>query len=233
MRRIGIRIDGSIWAEVRSHMCVDRNGKVVCAVPVRHVRRCMFVWFRPADHDSTLPQWCTDAAGRCHGVSIPPPLIRPELIHDLRLTARALLAPQIADLVACAREPILSAVYDLESPRLTFGRVALLGDAAFVSRPHVGTGVTKAALDAQALVDALVAVGGDVGKALAAYECERIQFGMRLVARGRYLGSHLDSRASPRRGDDRPRARPPIETLLSEYGAGSVAEWPSVRVEQS
>jgi hypothetical protein len=30
----------------------------------------------------------------------------------------------------------------------------------FVARPHVGMGVTKAALDAQGLVDALVASGG-------------------------------------------------------------------------
>jgi 2-polyprenyl-6-methoxyphenol hydroxylase-like FAD-dependent oxidoreductase len=180
-----------------------------------------------------LRQWCTDASGRCHGVSIPPPLIRPELIDDLRLTAHALLAPQIADLVACAREPILSAVFDLESPRLTFGRVVLLGDAAFVARPHVGTGVTKAALDAQALADALVAAGGDLRTALAAYECGRKRFGKRLVARGRYLGSHLESRASPRPGEDGPNDRPPIETLLREYGAGSVIDWPSIRAERS
>src|SRR5438309_818501 len=37
MRRIGIPIDESIWAEVRSHTCLDQNGKVVCAVPVREV----------------------------------------------------------------------------------------------------------------------------------------------------------------------------------------------------
>jgi 2-polyprenyl-6-methoxyphenol hydroxylase-like FAD-dependent oxidoreductase len=37
MRRIGIRIDESIWVEIRSHMCLDRSGKVVCEVPVREV----------------------------------------------------------------------------------------------------------------------------------------------------------------------------------------------------
>jgi 2-polyprenyl-6-methoxyphenol hydroxylase and related FAD-dependent oxidoreductases len=37
---------------------------------------------------------------------------------------------------------------------MVFGRVALLGDAAFVARPHVGAGVTKAALDAASLADA-------------------------------------------------------------------------------
>jgi 2-polyprenyl-6-methoxyphenol hydroxylase-like FAD-dependent oxidoreductase len=35
-------------------------------------------------------------------------------------------------------------------------RAAILGDAAFVARPHVGMGVTKAALDAESLADALL-----------------------------------------------------------------------------
>ncbi len=34
---------------------------------------------------------------------------------------------------------------------MAFGRVALVGDAAFVIRPHVGGGVVKAAEDAAAL----------------------------------------------------------------------------------
>jgi flavin-dependent dehydrogenase len=55
----------------------------------------------------------------------------------------------------------LQAVFDLESHQLVFGRVVILGDAAFVARPHVAAGVTKAALDAQCLADALVAAGND------------------------------------------------------------------------
>src|SRR4029077_6908863 len=41
--------------------------------------RCHFVWFRPAA-EAELAALCTDASGRSHGLSIPPPLIRPELI---------------------------------------------------------------------------------------------------------------------------------------------------------
>ena len=54
-------------------------------------------------------------------------------------------------------EPILQPIYDLESPRMAFGRVAILGDAAFVARPHVAAGVSKAADDAAALAAALQA----------------------------------------------------------------------------
>ena len=46
-------------------------------------RCCHFVWFRRAD-EPTLRVLCTDAGGRSHGLSIPPPLIRPELINGVK-----------------------------------------------------------------------------------------------------------------------------------------------------
>lgn len=340
MRRIGIRIDRSMWTEVRSHVCLARSGESICKIPVQEVttawdrvygalretfstgpyhggmsltrckpkeggvvaefengarveadlligadgirstvrrqyvpeiapryvgyvawrgiveensippqwhastlqgmvfcmpdgelafsipiadrdatggRRCMFVWFRPADYDSTLREWCTDASGVCHGDSIPPPLIRKEVVAELKLTARTLLAPQLAQLVASVQQPILSAIYDLETPRMTFGRVVLVGDAAFVARPHVGTSVTKAAQDACALADELAK--GAIDDALAAYERRRMQAGKELVARGRLLGEHLEPAG---RG-----IRPPIDTFLRDFGPGNIGEWPS------
>jgi 2-polyprenyl-6-methoxyphenol hydroxylase-like FAD-dependent oxidoreductase len=236
----GVVEDGQIethWRGMALHhmvFCLS-DGELAFSVPMaapddtRCVRRCMFVWFRPADA-SALRDLCTDAAGRCHGDSIPPPLIRPELVTDLKATAHTLLAPQIAELVGNARDPILSTIFDLETPRMAFGRVALVGDAAFVARPHVGTGVTKAALDAQALADALSAAGRDLGSALADYESTRKPIGRQMVARGRYLGSHLEPRHLRTDGIG-PSRRPPLETYLREYGAGSVADWPSNRPE--
>jgi 2-polyprenyl-6-methoxyphenol hydroxylase-like FAD-dependent oxidoreductase len=35
MRRVGIPIEASIWAEVHSHICLDRTGEMLCQVPVR------------------------------------------------------------------------------------------------------------------------------------------------------------------------------------------------------
>jgi len=178
-------------------------------------RRCQFVWCRPVDYETALPRMFTDASGRCYGVSIPPPLIRPELIRDLKECAEAQLAPQIAALVARAAQPILSAIFDLESPRMAFGRVALVGDAAFVARPHVGMGVTKAALDAQGLADAIVASGGDVAAALARYDRERRPVDRLVVARGRRLGAYLEARRRPQGG---------LQTILREWGAAGVVD---------
>ncbi len=180
-------------------------------------RRYHFIWFRPAGLDSELRELCTDASGQTHAPSIPPPLIRKEVLAALRSDAALRLPPLIAALVDRAPLPILQPIYDLESPQLVFGRVALLGDAAFVARPHVATGITKAALDAQCLADSLAADGIDAG--LARYEKERRQAGSALVARARRLGCYLEP--GPKSAEAQREAefhrRP--EVLLREYGA--------------
>src|SRR5262249_35706174 len=37
MRHIGIRIDRSMWTEVRSHVCLARTGESICRIPVQEV----------------------------------------------------------------------------------------------------------------------------------------------------------------------------------------------------
>ena len=167
---------------------------------------------------------CTDADGRCHGNSIPPPLIRRALIDELKAQAEALLAPQIAALVARAEQPILQPIVDLESPRIAFARTVLLGDAAFVSRPHVGTGVTKAALDAQCLADALQSAGNDIDTALLRYDRERRRFGQWLVARGRYLGGYLEAQLKPRRERTAAELDRRPEIVMREFGGAGVID---------
>jgi 2-polyprenyl-6-methoxyphenol hydroxylase-like FAD-dependent oxidoreductase len=88
-------------------------------------------------------------------------------------------------------EPILQPIYDLETPRMAFGRVAILGDAAFVARPHVAAGVAKAADDAAALVAALASDA--VAPALQRFEAERLPVGQRIIERARHLGAYLQA----------------------------------------
>jgi 2-polyprenyl-6-methoxyphenol hydroxylase-like FAD-dependent oxidoreductase len=72
-----------------------------------------------------------------------------------------------------------------------FGRVALIGDAAANSRPHMGFGVAKAGEDAKALASALQAQEGDVDKGLAVFDRLRQPQGERVMQHGRKLGTHL------------------------------------------
>jgi 2-polyprenyl-6-methoxyphenol hydroxylase-like FAD-dependent oxidoreductase len=152
-------------------------------------RRYNFVWYRPTEESTELRDLCTDATGKFHEGSIAPPLIRPEVIAGIRQTARDLLAPQFSDVVAATREPFFQPIYDLTSKQIAFDRVALLGDSAFVARPHCGMGVGKAAGDARGLIDALAASGNDVVKALRIYEGKRVPFGTGVVKHDRHLGA--------------------------------------------
>ena len=110
------------------------------------------------------------------------------------MTARALLAPQFAEMIEKTAQPFLQPIYDLSSERVAFGRVALMGDASFVARPHIGMGVTKAAQDAVALADA-IAQHGATPQALQAYEQRRVPECEAAVARARWLGAYMQSQA--------------------------------------
>jgi len=155
-------------------------------------RRYNVVWYRPADEKSKLPWLLTDESGTRHAISIPPPLIRREAIAEMRADAERLLGPQFRQIVKLIEEPILQPIYDLESPHMAFGRVAILGDAAFVARPHVAAGVSKAADDAAALVAALTAEA-DVPAALRRFEAARLSENVRIIERARHLGAYLQA----------------------------------------
>ena len=151
------------------------------------------VWYRPAEEASELARLLTDESGRRHDLSIPPTLISRAVLAEMREAARALLPPQLAEVVERLEMPLLQPIYDFETPRMVAGRVALIGDAAFVVRPHVGAGVTKAADDAAALAGALAA-HSDMESALADFEEQRLAMGRVFIARARRLGSHIKRR---------------------------------------
>jgi 2-polyprenyl-6-methoxyphenol hydroxylase-like FAD-dependent oxidoreductase len=157
-------------------------------------RRLNWLWYHPVPAGA-LPALCTDAQGR-HHLAIPPPLIRSDVIAAFRAEARAVLPPQYVALTEATAAPFFQPIFDLDSPRIVNGRVALIGDAAHVARPHVGAGVSKAALNAAWLADALAAAP-DVDAGLAAYEQRALAFGSAMVARARYLGAYLEDPPRP------------------------------------
>ena len=155
-------------------------------------RRYNWVWYRPVAA-ARLPGLLTDAEGRRYDLSIPPARMAGEPIAAMRAAAAELVAPAFLEVVGLVEQPFIQAIYDLESPRMVFGRVALIGDAAFVARPHPGMGATKAALDALTLARALAAA--DPGAALTEWEGRRLRYGRALVGRARWLGAYLEQPA--------------------------------------
>ena len=153
-----------------------------------------FVWYRPAPAPGALAELLTDADGVEHPHGIPPNKVSWREIARMRSDARRLLAPQFAEIMEKTAQPFLQPIHDLCSDEMVRGRVALLGDAAFVARPHVGMGVTKAMQDAMALGDAL-RTHGATPVALQAYAQQRLPASQRVVERGRRLGAYMQGLA--------------------------------------
>jgi hypothetical protein len=133
-------------------------------------RRYNFGWYRVADA-MKMREMCIDDNGLQHGFSVPSPLLRKDLIAQMRAEADDLLPTQFRDCLRHIDRPFFTPVYDFCSPSLVFGRVALVGDAASTPRPHLGFGVAKAGAETQALAAAHFD-HDDIDRGLAAYNAD-------------------------------------------------------------
>ncbi|MGV8935857.1 MAG: 2-polyprenyl-6-methoxyphenol hydroxylase [Allorhizobium sp.] len=150
-------------------------------------RRYNWVWYRHVPQ-SGLAAAFTDTDSRTHPFSLPRGGLSVERLKALRADAMQLLPPQFALAVEAEPSPSIQGIFDYEAPRMIGRSIALIGDAAFVARPHTAMGVSKAAGDVMALSTAL-ASGADLFSALQRYEAERIVVGRETVAYGRQLGA--------------------------------------------
>ena len=188
-------------------------------------RRFNFVWYRPAEAGGRLGELLTDTDGIRHELSIPPDRIRPQVVAAMCADSARLLAPQFADVVAAARQPFLQAILDFETPRMRLApRTVILGDAAFVARPHVGMGITKAAGDAAALAENLAAGIDDIDAALDRFAARRLAFGRAVVTRARALGAYMQAQMLTQdERDDAARYRTPAAVMAETAVATGLA----------
>jgi 2,6-dihydroxypyridine 3-monooxygenase len=146
-----------------------------------------FVWYRNYE-GAALEDLMTDRDGVRREVSLPPGAARAVHVDELRSFAHDNLAPPIAEVVAHAGAPFAQAIFDIEVPRMAFGRVCLIGDAAFAVRPHIAAGTAKAAADAWALGEALAESDMDVERALPLWEARQLTVGRAALERARRNG---------------------------------------------
>ncbi|MFZ2736782.1 MAG: FAD binding domain-containing protein [Burkholderiaceae bacterium] len=204
-------------------------GELIIGYPVAGVgnsvapgqRRYNYVWYRPTADEADLQALQSDADGHHYPLGIPPNKVAWQQVAKVRQAARELLAPQFAEVLEKTAQPFLQAIYDCSSSQIAFGRVALMGDAAFVARPHVGMGVTKAAQDAMALTD-LIAQHGATAQALHAFEQQRLAPSRAAVDRGRVLGDFMCSNS---RNDSAAMARTMMLETAIDLSATPVDQW--------
>ena len=177
-------------------------------------RRYNFVWYRPAAEHKELVSLLTDDDGHHYPTGIPPLKVSWKHIAHMRKVAQEILAPQYAEILEKTAAPFLQAIYDVRSEQIVFGRIALMGDAAFVGRPHVGMGVTKAG-DEAIVIAKHIATHGATPTALNAYSEERLKLGQQVVARAQYLGRYMQSQGSKGNRDNEKLKRN-ADTVMAE-----------------
>jgi 2,6-dihydroxypyridine 3-monooxygenase len=146
-----------------------------------------FVWYRNYLDGGDLDDLMTDRDGVRRELSLPPGAVSARHDTEARATARARLPPSIAAVIEATEHLFVQVIHDIAVDRMAFGRVCLLGDAAFAVRPHAAAGTAKAADDGWALAEALDAAA-DVPAALAAWEPGRLAVGRQLLDRTRRIG---------------------------------------------
>ena len=153
-------------------------------------RRWNWVWYRKIDA-AQLGATLTGRDGRPHPFSLPPGTLPVSRAAALRADAAAALAPPFASLVQRTAEPFVQAILDLAVPRMVFGRVLLLGDAAFVPRPHTAGSTAKAAANALALAQSLQRQDMPIDQRLREWETLQLRAGRSMTDWGRQMGDRI------------------------------------------
>src|SRR6201987_3155496 len=150
-----------------------------------------WLWYVNVSEGDALDDLLTDRGGVLRDTSLAYNTLQEKHVARLRQNARKTLPPLFAELVLSTQEPFIQAVFDGLIPTMAFGRVCIMGDAAFAARPHCGAGTAKAAEDAWQLGNALAKTNNDVSVALQYWQERQLQCGTQLVARAREIGHRL------------------------------------------
>ncbi len=157
-----------------------------------------FVWYRNYLEGDDLGHLMTDREGQNRPISVPPGQVADVHQAEVRAAADARLPDDLACLIRYTPELFLQVIFDITVEHMAFERVCLLGDAAFVARPHAGAGSAKAAEDGWALAKALDETP-TIETALDRWEAKQLALGRALVERTRSMGrrSQFDNSWTP------------------------------------
>jgi 2,6-dihydroxypyridine 3-monooxygenase len=159
-----------------------------------------FVWYRNVAVGRELDSLMIDRHGRPRPISLHPGDVQERYVVALREAARDLLPPAFAEMVTLADNPFVQRIVDVQVPRMVYGRICLIGDAAFAARPHAAAGTAKAAENAWTLAAAIEEYD-DLDEALSAWEPGQLALGTALVDRSRRIGELYQESSAAIPGD--------------------------------
>lgn len=148
--------------------------------------RLNWVWYDTLDGDDREAIF-TDTTETERRFTVPPGQLRAPIRTNHLERAMETLPPMFGRVVTETPELFVQAIYDLSVPEMVVDRVCLLGDSAFVVRPHTAAGTAKAVGDAVTLTETLPQHESLEG-ALSSWNQTRNAYGTQLVSRGKRMG---------------------------------------------
>lgn len=147
--------------------------------------------YRNMPKGKELDDLLTDRRGVLRDTSLAYASLQEGHVAHMRQDSISALPPVLSELVVKTEEPFIQAIFDSVIPAMAFGRVCIMGDAAFVACPHAAAGTAKAAEDAWQLGEALTASDSEVVAALKRWEERQLACGQQLVSRARDIGNRF------------------------------------------
>jgi 2,6-dihydroxypyridine 3-monooxygenase len=164
-------------------------------------RQVNWQWYWNVPEGPELDELMTDNEGARRPVTVHHDLLQHRHLAELHTRATSRLMAPFAELLTRSERPFVTVIADTSTPRMAVGRCALIGDAAVTGRPHAAAGGAKAAANAWALADALVAAQGVVHEALRRWEPKQLEAGYALLAKVRRMGTILQHGGAFEPGD--------------------------------
>jgi 2-polyprenyl-6-methoxyphenol hydroxylase-like FAD-dependent oxidoreductase len=162
----------------------------------RGKRRMNRVWYWNVP-ESGLSELLSGRDGRAYDFSLPPGQVGEPAIAAQGAIAKWVLSPQFKELWKATREPFIQPILDLAVDRMVFGRTILLGDAAFIPRPHTAGSTAKAAMNAISLGEALASHAEGINSAVRSWAPSQLELGRQLEFQGTSLGDRSQFGWSP------------------------------------
>ncbi len=163
-----------------------------------------WLWYRNVNEGDALDNLMTDKDNQRRDVSVGAGAVANAHVMALQRDAAAILPPPLRALIQTTPQPFVQMIVDYAPARMAFGRVCLIGDAAYVARPHAAAGSAKACEDGFQLALALQANGFEINSALPHWENRQQQLGKAVVQRTREAGTRSQLSNTWQLGDPLP-----------------------------
>jgi 2-polyprenyl-6-methoxyphenol hydroxylase-like FAD-dependent oxidoreductase len=153
-------------------------------------RRFNWLWYLKAAPGAELDAVLTDNKGRRRENSISPGAMTKDQDAAFRKFAEERINPAFLELIHQTDEVFVQSILDLKVPKMVFNRVMLIGDAAFIPRPHTAGSTAKAAKNAVTLAR-VMADHFDIDEGLRLWEQNQLNEGIAMSDWGIDMGNRI------------------------------------------